>query len=64
MDKVIEYCDKIITSTQYHLAAEYFSIFNNNNHTNKELIFAVDQRLILMVITGWLIFLYQEIIFL
>ena len=27
-----------------HLAPEYFSIFNDNNHTNKELIFAVDQR--------------------
>ncbi len=44
MDKVIEYCDKIISSGQYALAAEYFSIFNDNNHTNKELIFAVDQR--------------------
>ena len=44
MDKVVEYCDKIITSGQYALAAEYFSLFNDNNHTNKELIFAVDQR--------------------
>lgn len=44
MDKVKEYCDKIITSGQYALAADYFSIFNDNNHTNKELIFAVDQR--------------------
>ena len=44
MDKVIEYCDKIINSGQYALASEYFSIFNDNNHTNKELIFAVDQR--------------------
>jgi hypothetical protein len=44
MDKVIEYCDKIINSGQYALAPEYFSIFNDNNHTNKELIFAVDQR--------------------
>ena len=44
MDKVIEYCDKIISSGQYALATEYFSIFNDNNHTNKELIFAVDQR--------------------
>src|SRR5688572_27575269 len=41
MDKVIEYCDKIISSGQYQLASEYFSIFNDNNHTNKELIFAV-----------------------
>lgn len=44
MDKVIEYSDKIIGSGQYQLAADYFSIFNDNNHTNKELIFAVDQR--------------------
>ncbi|HEY0680517.1 MAG TPA: RagB/SusD family nutrient uptake outer membrane protein [Chitinophagaceae bacterium] len=44
MDKVIEYCDKIITSNQYSLSPDYFSIFNDNNHTNKELIFAVDQR--------------------
>lgn len=44
MDKVIEYCDKIINSNQYSLATDYFSLFNDNNHTNKELIFAVDQR--------------------
>lgn len=44
MDKVIEYCDKIISSNQFELAAEYFSIFGDANHTNKELIFAVDQR--------------------
>jgi starch-binding outer membrane protein, SusD/RagB family len=44
MDKVIEYSDKIINSNLFALAPEYFSIFNDNNHTNKELIFAVDQR--------------------
>ena len=44
MDKVVEYTDKIISSGQFQLAPEYFSIFNDNNHTNKELIFAVDQR--------------------
>jgi starch-binding outer membrane protein, SusD/RagB family len=44
MDKVIEYCDKIISSNQFQLAPEYFSIFDNNNHNNKELIFAIDQR--------------------
>ncbi len=44
MDKVIEYTDKIITSGQFVLAPDYFSIFNDNNHTNKELIFAIDQR--------------------
>ncbi len=44
MDKVIEYCDKIIASGQYKLSTDYFDIFGNNNHTNKELIFAHDQR--------------------
>lgn len=44
MDKVVEYSDKIINSGQFQLASDYFSIFNDNNHTNKELIFAVDQR--------------------
>jgi hypothetical protein len=64
MDKVIEYCDKIIASPQYALSSDYFSMFNDNNHTNRELIFAVDQRADLeMDITGWHIFLYQEIIF-
>ncbi|QHV94208.1 RagB/SusD family nutrient uptake outer membrane protein [Spirosoma endbachense] len=44
MDKVVEYSDKIISSNQYQLSKDYFSIFNDNNHDNKELIFAVDQR--------------------
>jgi starch-binding outer membrane protein, SusD/RagB family len=44
MDKVVEYCDKIIGSGQFQLASEYFSVFDDANHTNKELIFAVDQR--------------------
>ncbi len=44
MDKVIEYADKIINSGQYQLSKDYFSIFNADNHDNKELIFAVDQR--------------------
>lgn len=44
MDKVVEYCDKIINSGVYAMAPEYFSLFNDNNHTNKEIIFAVDQR--------------------
>src|SRR5829696_7934605 len=44
MDKVIEYCDKIISSNQYSLSPDYFALFSDNNHTNKELIFAVDQR--------------------
>ncbi len=44
MDKAVEYCDKIINSGQYQLSRDYFSIFNSDNNTNKELIFAVDQR--------------------
>jgi hypothetical protein len=44
MNKVIDYCTRIISAGQYALASEYFSIFSNTNHTNKELVFAVDQR--------------------
>lgn len=44
MDKVIEYSDKIINAGQHQLVSDYFSIFNMDNHTNKELIFAIDQR--------------------
>lgn len=44
MDKVVEYCDKIIGSGAYQLSPDYFAIFDDENHTNKELVFAVDQR--------------------
>jgi starch-binding outer membrane protein, SusD/RagB family len=44
MDKVIEYTDKIINSGTYSLVTDYFSMFSDNNHTNKEIVFAVDQR--------------------
>lgn len=44
MDKVVEYTDRIISSGVYGLSPDYFALFNDNNHTNKELIFAVDQR--------------------
>lgn len=44
MDKVIEYTNKIINSGLYTLSSEYFAIFDDNNHSNKELIFAIDQR--------------------
>lgn len=44
MDKVIEYTTKIIESGDYSLSEEYFACFDNDNHTNSELIFAVDQR--------------------
>lgn len=44
MDKVIEYSTKVINDYNYALSAEYFSCFDNDNHTNKELVFAIDQR--------------------
>lgn len=44
MDKVVEYCDKIIGTPQFVLSPSYFALFDDANHTNKELIFAVDQR--------------------
>lgn len=44
MDKVINYTDKIISSGEYQLVSDYFSIFGVDNHENKELIFAIDQR--------------------
>jgi len=44
MNEVINYCDKVISSGQFALSADYFAIFGNDNHNNKELIFAVDQR--------------------
>lgn len=44
MDKVIEYTSKIVSSGQYALSPDYWAIFNDENNTNKELVFAVDQR--------------------
>ncbi|MCG8307042.1 MAG: RagB/SusD family nutrient uptake outer membrane protein [Cytophagales bacterium] len=44
MNKVITYSDMVIGMPQYALSEEFFAIFDNDNHTNKELIFAVDQR--------------------
>ncbi len=44
MDKVIEYTDKIINSGNYALSSDYWDVFSSNNHGNKELVFAVDQR--------------------
>ncbi|CAM4254808.1 RagB/SusD family nutrient uptake outer membrane protein [Zobellia roscoffensis] len=43
MDKVIEYTSDII-SGPYALSPEYFELFNDDNNTNPELIFALDQR--------------------
>ncbi|WP_153796105.1 RagB/SusD family nutrient uptake outer membrane protein [Foetidibacter luteolus] len=44
MDKVTEYCDKIINSGRYQFSEEYFAIFDDENSSNKEIVFAVDQR--------------------
>ena len=43
MDKVIQYTSEII-SRPYALSPEYFDLFSDDNHTNPELIFALDQR--------------------
>jgi hypothetical protein len=44
MDAVIQYTDQVINSGEHALSAEYFEIFDDENHANKELIFAIDQR--------------------
>jgi len=44
MDMVIEYTDNIINSGNYQLSPDYFSLFNDENNSNPELIFALDQR--------------------
>lgn len=43
MDKVIQYTNSIISGA-HTLSPEYFDLFNDANHTNTELIFALDQR--------------------
>ncbi len=43
MDSVIKYTNEIIAGP-YALSPEYFDIFGDNNSTNRELIFAMDQR--------------------
>lgn len=44
LDKVNEYTTKIISSNQYAFSTDYWAMFNDENNTNKELIFTVDQR--------------------
>lgn len=44
LDKVNDYTTRIINSGTYQLVADYFSIFSDNNNTNREIVFAVDQR--------------------
>ena len=43
MDKVIQYTNSIISGS-HALSPEYFALFNDDNHANTELIFALDQR--------------------
>lgn len=43
MDKVIQYTDGIIAGP-YTLSPEYFDLFSDDNHTNTEVIFALDQE--------------------
>ncbi|OXA94103.1 RagB/SusD family nutrient uptake outer membrane protein [Flavobacterium hercynium] len=44
MDNVIKYTDNIINSGKFNLSPEYFDLFDDNNNSNKEIIFALDQR--------------------
>ena len=43
MDKVIEYTNNVI-SGGYSLSPEYFALFNDDNNTNREIVFSLDQR--------------------
>ncbi|HMB62472.1 MAG TPA: RagB/SusD family nutrient uptake outer membrane protein, partial [Eudoraea sp.] len=44
MNLVIQYTDNIINSGGFALSPEYFDLFNDDNNSNAELIFALDQR--------------------
>lgn len=44
MDKVIDYTNRIINGGLHQLSPEYFDLFNDDNNSNSELIFALDQR--------------------
>ncbi len=44
LDKVNEYTTKIIGSNQFAFSTDYWAMFNDENNTNKELIFVADQR--------------------
>ncbi len=44
MNLVIQYTDQIINSGQFSISPEYFDLFNDDNHDNPELIFALDLR--------------------
>ena len=44
MNQVIAYTDAIINSGNFSLSPEYFDLFNDDNNSNPEIIFALDQR--------------------
>jgi hypothetical protein len=44
MTAVIEYTNNIINTGNFALSEEYFELFNDDNNSNAELIFALDQR--------------------
>lgn len=44
MDNVIMYTSNIINSNKFSLSPEFFDLFNDDNNSNPELIFALDQR--------------------
>ncbi|MEM8897019.1 MAG: RagB/SusD family nutrient uptake outer membrane protein [Bacteroidota bacterium] len=44
MNKVVEYTDNIINSGNFSLSPEYFDLFNDENDSNPEIIFSLDQR--------------------
>lgn len=44
MNKVVEYTDKIISSGKFNFSPEYFDLFDDENNSNPEIIFALDQR--------------------
>ncbi|GLB47907.1 RagB/SusD family nutrient uptake outer membrane protein [Neptunitalea lumnitzerae] len=44
MNNVIYHCNQVINSGQFSLSPEYFDVFDDDNHENPELIFAIDQR--------------------
>jgi hypothetical protein len=43
MQKVIQYTNDVIAGP-YSLSPEYFAVFNDNNNSNREVIFSLDQR--------------------
>ena len=44
MTNVVNYTNRIINDGSYALSPEYFDLFNDENHDNAELIFALDLR--------------------